>query len=63
MVNGLKPFGREYHTMTLVDSKLFVFGGWDYDAKRYFNDMWAFDMNCCTFAHRFPEPFDQICPQ
>ena len=62
-VNGPKPCGRYYHTVTLIGSKLFVFGGWDYDATRYFNDIWAFDLNSCTFAPCFPEPFDQICPQ
>ena len=63
VVNGPKPCRRSYHTMTLVGSKLFVFGGWDNDAVRYLNDIWAFNLNCCTFAHRFPEPFDQICLQ
>jgi len=53
MVNGPGPGGRYYHTMTLVGSKLFVFGG--KSPKGYFNDIWAFD--CCTFAPRFPEPF------
>ena len=55
VVNGPGPCGRYYHTMTLVDSKLFVFGG--KSAKRCFDDIWALDLNCCTFAPRFPEPF------
>ena len=54
-VNGPGPGGRCYHTMKLVGSKLFVFGGCS--ANRYFNDMWTLDLNCCTFASRFPEPF------
>jgi hypothetical protein len=54
VVNGPGPGGgRHNHTMTLVGSKLFVFGG--RIAKRRFNDIWAFDLNCCAFAPRFPE--------
>jgi len=41
--------------MTLVGSKLFVFGGWT--ADRGFNDIWALDLYSCMFAPRFPEPF------
>ena len=41
--------------MTLVGSKLFVFGG--QNAKGCLNGIWALDLNCCTFAPRFPEPF------
>ena len=63
VVKGPKPCGRYDHTVTLIGSKLFVFGGWNNDAKRLFNDIWAFDLNSCTFAPRFPEPFDQICLQ
>jgi hypothetical protein len=55
VVNGPGPGGRFYHTMTLVGSKLFVFGG--LSAKGWLNDIWALDLNCCTFASRFPEPF------
>jgi Kelch motif len=55
VVNGPGPGGRYYHTMTLVGSKLFVFGGWS--ASRRLNDIWALDLKCCTFAPRFPEPF------
>jgi hypothetical protein len=57
VVNGPGPGGRYYHTMTLVGSKLFVFGGWT--ATRCLNDIWAFDLNYCTFGPRFSEPF---CP-
>jgi len=63
VANGPKPCGRYCHTMMLVGSKLFVFGGWDYDARKFFNDIWGFNLSCCTFTHRFPEPFDQICLQ
>jgi Kelch motif len=49
------PCGRYYHTMTLVGSKLFVFGGWS--GTRCLNDIWALDLNYCTLAPRFAEPF------
>jgi hypothetical protein len=55
MVNGPGPRGRIHHTMALVGSKLFIFGG--RIAKRRLNDIWALDLNCCTFAPRLPEPF------
>jgi Galactose oxidase, central domain len=55
VVNGPGPGSRYYHTMTLVGSKLFAFGG--RITKRRFNDIWALDLNCCTFAPRFSEPF------
>jgi hypothetical protein len=55
VVNGPGPGGRIHHTMTLVGSKLFVFGG--KSGKRRLNDIWASDLNCCTFAPRFLEPF------
>ncbi|KAF8492369.1 hypothetical protein F5888DRAFT_909631 [Russula emetica] len=43
VIDGPGPGGRYYHTMTLVGSKLFVFGG--RTAKRRFNDIWALDLN------------------
>ncbi|KAI0283594.1 hypothetical protein BGY98DRAFT_911333 [Russula aff. rugulosa BPL654] len=46
VVDGPGPGGRYYHTMDLIGSKLFVFGGWS--VKRYFNDIWALDLNCLT---------------
>ncbi len=55
MVNGPGPCGRYYHTVTLVGSNLFVFGG--RVEQRCFNDIWALDLNRCTFAPRFHEPF------
>ena len=56
MVKGPGPCARYYHTVTLVGSKLFVFGGQN-DAGTCFNDMWAFDLDSCTFSHRLPELF------
>jgi hypothetical protein len=55
MADGPGPGGRYYHTMTLVGSKLFVFAG--RTAKGRLNDIWALDLNCCTFSPRFPKPF------
>ena len=46
VVEGPGPGCRRYHTMTVVGSKLFVFGGWG--AKRRLNDIWALDLNSCT---------------
>ena len=53
VVHGPGPGGRHFHTMTLVGSKLFVFGGWS--AKRRLNDIWALDWNSCTFSPHFPD--------
>jgi hypothetical protein len=50
VVKGPGPGGRFWHTMTLVGSKLFVFGGTPARYKEYFNDIWSFDLNCCAFA-------------
>ena len=55
VVHGPSPSGRYYHTMTLVGSKLFVFGG--RTAKGRLNDIWALDLNRCTSAPHFPGPF------
>src|SRR6266403_3495266 len=55
VVNGLGPCGRYCHTVTLVGSKLFVLGG--KINERRFNDIWALDLNRCTFAPLFHEPF------
>ncbi len=41
MVNGPGPCGRCYHTVTLVGSKLFIFGG---HIDRFFDDIWAFEV-------------------
>src|SRR6266478_6088974 len=51
VVNGPRPCGRYSPTVTLVGSNLFVFGG--RTEKRGFNDIWALDVNHCTFAPRF----------
>ncbi|KAF8499876.1 hypothetical protein F5888DRAFT_1633488 [Russula emetica] len=44
VVNGPGPGGRYGHTITLVGSKHFVFGG--RTAKERFNDIWALDLDC-----------------
>ncbi len=56
MVNGPGPCGRYVHTVTLVGSNLFVFGGVGIDQKSL-NDIWALDLNRCTFAPHFHELF------
>ena len=59
MVNGPRPAGRVGHAVTMVGSKLFVFGGKTkgetYD--EYLNDTWIFDWNSRTIAHRYFKPF------
>src|SRR6266478_4325807 len=54
VVNGPGPGGRYFHTVTLVGSNLFVFGGRIYGG--HLNDIWAFNLNHCTSAHHFHEP-------
>ena len=60
VVHGPGPGGRTYHTMTLVGSKLFVFGGRtgkSHAATGLLNDIWVLDLNRCTFAPHIPDPF------
>jgi hypothetical protein len=55
VVNGPGPSGRYYHTVTLVGSKLFIFGG--KIGRTTLNDMWAFDLNTRTIVHYCSDPF------
>lgn len=46
---GQKPAGRYGHTLNILGSKIYVFGG---QVEGYFfNDLWAFDLNALQNAH------------
>ena len=55
MVNGPRPVSRCGHAVTMVGSRLFVFGG--HTDGGFVNDMWALDLNSSTIPHHFFETF------
>jgi hypothetical protein len=55
VVNGSRPVGRCGHAMTMVGSKLFVFGGETGSGRS--DDLWALDLNSRTISHRYFELF------
>ena len=55
MVNGPGPNGHHYHTITVVGSKLFVFGG--RIGGKTVNDMWTLDLNRRAVSFCFSGPF------
>jgi hypothetical protein len=56
VANGPGPCGRYRHTVTMVGSKLFIFGGQLYYGN-FLNDMWALDLNSRAIAHCCSKPF------
>jgi hypothetical protein len=55
VVNGRGTGGRYYHTVTIIRSELFVFGG--VKGGKSLNDVWALDLNSRTIPHRCSVPF------
>ncbi|KAI0276355.1 hypothetical protein BGY98DRAFT_1168580 [Russula aff. rugulosa BPL654] len=56
VVNGPGPGGRSHHTIMVVGSKSFVFGGIASDGENT-NDMWTLDLNCLN-SQPFWESFE-----
>lgn len=44
---GTKPIGRNAHTMTVVDTRLFLFGG--HSGSKHLNDLFIFDTQSLTW--------------
>jgi hypothetical protein len=42
-ISGEIPPKRERHSAILLAKKLYIFGGFEREGDRYFNDMWMFD--------------------
>eukprot|EP01127_Copromyxa_protea_P019030 TRINITY_DN6095_c1_g1_i2.p1 TRINITY_DN6095_c1_g1~~TRINITY_DN6095_c1_g1_i2.p1 ORF type:complete len:468 (+),score=84.96 TRINITY_DN6095_c1_g1_i2:248-1651(+) len=48
-VSGDTPWRRERHGAVLIGKRLYVFGGFEREGDRYFNDMWSFDTDTLSF--------------